>query len=81
MTSDANQTFLVAYGYGTGGLWGVMRARGVEEIVGLYPELDIVAEPPRWMTPEFYSRLAADPYDIADMPIGLSTPSRQLKAC
>jgi hypothetical protein len=33
--------YLVAYGYGMGGLWAVMLAPSAEAITAVYPDLDI----------------------------------------
>jgi hypothetical protein len=70
-TGDRKSRFLVAYDYGTGGLWGVMLARSADEITTTYPELGVVAERPAWMSEEEYERLADDPYDIEGAPRGL----------
>jgi hypothetical protein len=47
---DNKREFLVAYDYGTGGLWGILYARSKEEIAKLYPELIVIDERPKWMT-------------------------------
>jgi hypothetical protein len=49
--------FLIGYEYGMGGLWGVIDARSEDEIKQKYPELDVVHERPKWMTPQRYGEL------------------------
>lgn len=71
MTSAPKQSFLVVYDYGSGGLWGVMLARSIEEILRVYPELQVVSDAPKWMTQDYYADLAATPYDIDGAPWGL----------
>lgn len=71
MISSAKQPFLVVYDYGSGGLWGVMYARSSEEILRVYPELEVVPEQPKWMSQDYYADLAATPYDIDGAPWGL----------
>jgi hypothetical protein len=69
---DTNKRpFLIAYDYGTGGLWGVMHARSPEQIKAIYPELFVVAEPPPWMDAEELLHLEETPYDIDGAPWGL----------
>jgi hypothetical protein len=43
---------LVAYEYGTGMAWGYVVAGSVEEIQDAVPDVDVVTEPPTWMTSE-----------------------------
>ena len=69
--SDAKSEFLIAYDYGTGGLWGVMLARSAEEITTTFPELVVVHDRPRWMSEEDYDHLVEDLYDIDGAPRGL----------
>jgi len=69
--SDSKSSFLVAYDYSMGGLWGVLLARSAEEITTIYPELGVAAERPAWMSDETYERLVDDPYDIDGAPRGL----------
>ena len=40
---------LVAYEYGTGCVWGYIRARSSAEIVQTVPEVDVYDRPPSWM--------------------------------
>jgi hypothetical protein len=69
--SDVKSDFLVAYDYGMGGLWGVMRARSADEITTTYPELQIASARPKWMSEGRYDDLADHPYDIDGAPWGL----------
>lgn len=46
------KNFLVAYDYGMGGLWGVIRARSAAEINHRFPKLVIVSRRPDWMEAE-----------------------------
>jgi hypothetical protein len=62
--------FLVLYDYGQGGRWAIVLAPSAAEIKGRFPELDIVAERPSWMTDDYYRNLEARVYDI-DKPSGL----------
>lgn len=43
---------LVAYEYGTGMAWGYVVAGSVEEIQDAVPDVDVVTDPPTWMTSE-----------------------------
>lgn len=43
---------LVAYEYGTGVVWGCVRARSSQEIQAVAPELDVYTAPPTWMPDE-----------------------------
>jgi hypothetical protein len=68
----AKKEFMVVYDYGAGGLWGVMRARSVEEILAKYPELRIQSEPPAWMTDAVLADISrAENHDIDGEPQGL----------
>lgn len=40
---------LVAYEYGTGQVWGYIRARSVADIESIVPEVEIFSAPPSWM--------------------------------
>jgi hypothetical protein len=70
---DTNKMlFMVAYDYGMGGLWGLVRAHSEEDIRRLFPELVIVHERPDWMTDEQYSRMERlGTYDLDDLPGGI----------
>ena len=43
---------LVAYEYGTSVAWGYVVAGSVDDIEAAAPDIDVVEEPPRWMTEE-----------------------------
>jgi len=43
---------LVAYEYGTGVVWGCVKARTAEEIQAVAPELDVYPAAPPWMPTE-----------------------------
>ena len=40
---------LVAFEYGTGCVWGYIRARSTAEIARIVPEVDVYECPPSWM--------------------------------
>ena len=40
---------LVAYEYGTGQVWGWIRARSTADISAVVPEVDVYEAPPPWM--------------------------------
>jgi hypothetical protein len=66
------QDFLIVYDYGSGGLWGVMRARSAEEILARYPELSVESERPDWMTDALMADIKrVETHDIDDEPQGL----------
>lgn len=70
--AEIKREFLVGYDYGMAGLWGIMQARSENEIHALYPELQIAAERPPWMTDEIYARLHdIECHDIDGMPWGM----------
>jgi hypothetical protein len=69
---EPKQEFLIVYDYGSGGLWGVMRARSAEEILARYPELRVEKERPEWMTDALFADVRrVDTHDIDDEPHGL----------
>lgn len=68
MDASAKQVFLVAYDYGSGGLWGAVLARSEADIRRLYPELTIVHERPRWMSDEDHARICRDELHDIDGP-------------
>ena len=43
---------LVAYEYGTGTAWGYVVARSAQDIQDAIPEVDVIAEPPGFLTSE-----------------------------
>jgi hypothetical protein len=70
--SVEKQDFLVAYDYGTGGLWGVMHARSAQQITDRYPELTVVDARPKWMTDEEFERIREmEFHDIDGAPWGM----------
>jgi hypothetical protein len=40
---------LVAFEYGTGRVWGYIRARSTDQISQVVPEVDVYDRPPSWM--------------------------------
>ena len=44
------QPFLTVYDYGQGGVWRVLLADSADEVVSKYPELEVLTEPPPWMS-------------------------------
>jgi hypothetical protein len=68
----AKKEFLILYDYGSGGLWGVMRAHSAEEIFARYPELTVERKRPEWMTDAGFEDISrAETHDIDDEPHGL----------
>jgi len=51
--------FLVSYDFGKAGVWGVLKARTIDEIKAKYPELEVVKAVPNDFT-----------FDIDDEPQG-----------
>jgi hypothetical protein len=41
---------LVAYEYGTGQVWGYVRARSSADIESIVPEVEVYSAPPSWMS-------------------------------
>jgi hypothetical protein len=41
---------LVAYEYGTGQVWGFIRARSTADIESIVPEVEVYSAPPGWMS-------------------------------
>jgi hypothetical protein len=62
--------FLASYDYGQGGRWALVLATSADEIKVRFPELDVVAERPKWITDDYYRLLERRVYDI-DKPTGL----------
>lgn len=59
--------FLVAYDYGTGGLWGLAAAVDEEEIAAKFPQLQIHLNRPAWMTEDIYDRVSSvNSFDVDD---------------
>jgi hypothetical protein len=72
MNESEMTEFLVAYDYGAGGLWGVMRARDEVEIRERYPELTIVKERPSWMTDDELERIRdVETHEVDGAPWGM----------
>ncbi len=64
-----SKEFLVAYDYGTGGAWAIIKADFETEITQRYPELTIVTHRPDWMDDETYARIKdSSQFDIKDPP-------------
>lgn len=63
--------FLIAYDYGMGGLWGVLRAGSADEIKAKYHEVIVVEERPQWMDDESFQSLLDDATDVEDPPTAL----------
>lgn len=57
---------LVAYEYGTGAIWGYVRAGSADEITAAVPELDIYDGAPPWFTDHDLAVLLESPVDLAD---------------
>jgi hypothetical protein len=49
--------YVVAYDYGTGGVWAVMTGPSKYAIESAYPDLHVVEEAPSWMDAARYDRL------------------------
>lgn len=65
------QQYLAVYDYGTGGLWGLIKARSQDEIATKYPTLRVVDIRPAWMTDAIYSEIVThNAFDIGDPPTG-----------
>jgi hypothetical protein len=63
---------LIAYDYGTGGLWAVVIAPSALAIRDKYPEVAIATERPNWMTDEEFERLRQEPLWLdEEVPSGL----------
>ena len=60
--------FLIVYGYGMGGLWGVLIAPSEQAIAAKYPELVVVRERPGWMDDERFEKLRSEPLWLDDDP-------------
>lgn len=65
--------FLVCYNYGMGGLWGFVQAESSEDILSMYPELEIHTGPsPEWLTGDLLVRVRANnSHRLSDPPAGL----------
>lgn len=68
---DSDLPFLVAYDYGSGGLWAILMAPSIEAIAVKYPELTIAEDRPSWMTSDRYEELLGRPLWLDDPPTGI----------
>lgn len=66
--SEHMTPFLVCYDYGMGGLWGVLMADSRQTILDRYPELDVFASRPAWMSTEYWDELSASEPRTLDAP-------------
>ena len=57
---------LVVYEYGTGAIWGYVRAGSADEISAAVPELDIPEGAPPWLTAEDLATLRAGAVPLTD---------------
>jgi len=57
---------LVVYEYGTGAVWGYVRAGSADEISQAVPELDVYQGAPPWLTPEDLASLRAGSVALKD---------------
>ena len=64
------KTYLVVYDYGTGGLWGFVKANSESEILDKFPELKVVSERPNWMDDKLYSEIKTKNYFDIHNPTG-----------
>jgi hypothetical protein len=65
------KVFLAVHDYKKGGIWLLIRARSVEEILNKYPELEVVETRPQWMTKEIFDKITQNMnFDIDDEPSG-----------
>jgi hypothetical protein len=62
---------LVAYDYGQGAVWAYVLAESRDAIAQGFPELQVVDEPPSWMTDDHRRRLEARMEDIDQPGSGL----------
>ena len=44
--------FYVAYEYGSGAAWAFVKADTAADVIAEFPEVDVYATPPEWMTVE-----------------------------
>lgn len=55
--------FLVCYDYGQGALWAYVCAESQEQIEKKFRDIEIVSEPPAWLTPQEQEKLSIDDID------------------
>ncbi len=61
--------YLVVYDYQTGGVWAIIAASSVDEIVRRFPELQIVEHRPSWLDEKWYEQIRSkNYYDIDNIP-------------
>ena len=69
--------FLTCHDYGMGGVWRVLLAESEAEIAVKYPELQVVIEPPPWMSAEFLRGIESRTVDIDDTVDGFLASLRE----
>ncbi len=57
---------LVVYEYGTGAIWGYVRAESAAEIAAAVPELDVPDGAPPWLTTEDLEALRRRRIELSD---------------
>lgn len=57
---------IVAYEYGTGVVWGCVKARSSRDIQAVAPELDVYTTPPSWMPDERVRSIRESAVYLAD---------------
>jgi hypothetical protein len=60
--------FLVAYDYGTGGLWAFAEAQSENEIISMFPELTVVRPRPEWMNDQEEAKIRCARSFVVDDP-------------
>lgn len=63
--------YLVVYDYGHGGVWAILSARSTSEIMRKFPELQVVEQPPSWMSESRMDELRLSMTFDIDEPRGL----------
>ncbi|WP_341910167.1 hypothetical protein [Ferrovibrio terrae] len=53
------KSFLVAYDFGTGGLWAILNAESKDQITKRFPDLTILEQRPDSMSETDYGRITA----------------------
>lgn len=53
------KSFLVAYDFGTGGLWAILNAESKDQITKRFPDLTILEQRPDSMSEADYGRITA----------------------
>lgn len=57
---------LVVYEYGTGAVWGYVRAGSAADITDAVPELDVLDGAPPWLTTEDLEAMQRTSIDLVD---------------